>query len=234
MKQAHLQALGCFSLLSEAQPGFRKGEPCPQAMLPFLMMLALSQDVLTVGWALALSHDVLTVGWGPQPFAATGFIVSDLMDFRHSLLHEKNMGKRLIFFLFEKYISLIFLLLRGGGDHTWGREWPYHGMRVEVRRRFCGICYLLLLHGFWRLKSGHQADSASRAFIYQAISLAPSFSFLYQLSKWFGSFLLIWTHSPYCPHFPPDSLVNDLLHFHSFIVPYLQLILQILVHTLSW
>lgn len=89
MKQAHLQALGCFSLLSEAQPGFRKGEPCPQAMLPFLMMLALSQDVLTVGWALALSHDVLTVGWGPHPFAATGFIVSDLMDLRHSLLHEK-------------------------------------------------------------------------------------------------------------------------------------------------
>lgn len=51
MKQAHLQALGCFSLLSEAQPGFRKGEPCPQATFPFLMVLALSLDVLTVGWA---------------------------------------------------------------------------------------------------------------------------------------------------------------------------------------
>lgn len=46
--------------------------------------------------------------------------------------------------------------------------------------------------------------------------------------------VLIWTRSPCCPHFPPDSFVNDLLHFHSFIVPCLQLILQILVHTLSW
>lgn len=147
------------------------------------------------------------------------------------------MGKRLIFFLFEKYISLFFLLLRGGGDHTWGREWPYHGMHVEVRWRFCGICYLLPLHGFWGLKSGHQADSASRAFIYQTISLAPSFPFLYKLiinGLEVSCIVLIWTPSPCCPHFPLDSLVNDLLHFHSFIVPSLQLILQILVHTLSW
>lgn len=39
---AHLEALGCFSLFSEAQPEFRKGELCLEAMFPLSMMLALS------------------------------------------------------------------------------------------------------------------------------------------------------------------------------------------------
>lgn len=64
------------------------------------------------------------------------------------------------------------------------------GQGVAVSQHACGgqmkVLWNLLSPPFTRvlgLKSGHQADSASRALIYQIISLAPSFPFLYKMSK---------------------------------------------------
>lgn len=50
--EAHLEALGCFSLFNEAQPGFRRGGLCLEAVFPPSTVLALSHEVPTVGLAL--------------------------------------------------------------------------------------------------------------------------------------------------------------------------------------
>lgn len=138
----------------------------------------------------------------------------------------KKYGKETHLLSIWKIYIIIFLIVKRWGETTHGAGrgcimacvWRSDEGFVESV-----ISFLYRVLG---LKSGHQADSTSHWHFHFYISWVNDLEV--------SCIVLIWTHSPCCPHFPPDSLVNDLLHFHSVIVPCLQLILQTLVHTLSW
>lgn len=69
---------------------------------------------------LALSQDILTVGWHLHTFTATVFIVGDLkLYLRHSLLHEK-IGKETHLLSISKIYIIIFLIVKRWGETTHG------------------------------------------------------------------------------------------------------------------
>lgn len=135
--EAHLEALGCFSLFSEAHPGFRRGKLCPEAVFAPSIALALSQEVPTVGLAL---------NFFPHCIAAAALLVSELKwHLRNSFLAMKHMGMKLIF-LVLKYSSSTssFVVMRMSGNIHGAGEGLYRGVHEEVRQAFCRVHYVLL------------------------------------------------------------------------------------------
>lgn len=188
-------------LFSEAQPGFRKGELCLEAMFPLSMMLALPHEVPTVGWALGF----------PTQHGGHGLYCEWAEAVLPSLFAMKTMGKKLIFVLFKRYVTLLlflFIVKRWGGPHmvqgsafvmACKQRWDEGFMESVISSS------LFMGSGDWNLPikpTQHQG----------LLSTMPSrwpHHFHFCIS-WVSDLevswiVFIWTHSPYSPHFPLDS-----------------------------